>query len=306
MSNPKSCSCSEWQQSGLRLQHMGWLLEVGFGPGSEGAVLCDLSRRAVSAHVGCEPKPSKCCEVSNDRFRSAKFEKPNNQYCGILLMNDQSIQHLLRQLPSLKGPLPEEDINGLPSDPRIAFRLWLENAISSGIREPHAMTLSTVDADGQPDARVLILKNVDERGWHFAIKSASPKGNQIKKNANVALTFYWPELGRQIRIRGEALSLPADECAHDFSERPIGSKASAIASPQSQVLADETDLEERLHKAKEFLSKNPEHIETGWLVYAVSPQVIEFWQGTSDRNHKRLRFMRSNDGTSWSTDRLWP
>lgn len=221
-------------------------------------------------------------------------------------MKEHSVQHILRQLPSLKGPLPDQDINGLPSDPHVAFRLWLEEAISSGIREPHAMTLSTVDADGQPDARVLILKNVDERGWHFAIKSDSPKGRQIKHNAKVALTFYWSALGRQIRIRGKAISLPSEECAHDFLGRPLGSKVSAIASPQSQVLENENDLAERLRKAQKFLIENPEHVETGWLVYAVSPQVIEFWQGSTDRNHKRLRFTRLMDDQGWSIDRLWP
>ncbi|KAH0398265.1 hypothetical protein KCU89_g7416, partial [Aureobasidium melanogenum] len=132
---------------------------------------------------------------------------------------EKTPQALLRSLPSLKGPFRPLDVSTFPPPPQEAFVDWLQDAIDNDIKEPHAMTLSTIDEHGYPDARVLILKNLDHRGWHFAIKADSPKGRQILNNPAVALTFYWPHLGRQIRIRGLATQLPAEESARDFSER---------------------------------------------------------------------------------------
>jgi len=217
-----------------------------------------------------------------------------------------SIKEKLRQLPSLKAPLPEFDMSAMPATPHEAFGLWLESAVAANVREPHAMTLSTVDEHGEPDARVLILKNVDTRGWHFAIKSESPKARQIATQPKVALTFYWPALGRQNRMRGEAVLLPAQECAEDFLGRPVGSRVSAIASTQSDILGNEQELAQKLVDAQAFLESNPAHVETGWCVYAVAPTVVEFWQGATDRNHKRLRYTAAQGGTTWTTARLWP
>lgn len=216
------------------------------------------------------------------------------------------VKERLRQLPSLKAPLPDMDFGTFPETPQEAFGRWLEEAIAAGIREPHAMTLSTVDENGWPDARILILKNVDARGWHFAIKAESPKARQTSAQPHVALTFYWPALGRQVRLRGPAILLPAEECAADFLERPQGSRASALASRQSEVLSDVGDLERNLADANAFLSDNPGHVSPGWQVYAVAPEIAEFWQGASDRNHKRLRFTLSADQKIWDLARLWP
>lgn len=221
-------------------------------------------------------------------------------------MSKRSMKEILREIPSLKGPLPDEDLTALPENPHEAFELWLVDALEAGVREPHAMTLSTVDENGGPDARVLILKNVDSRGWHFAIKASSPKGEQIRTNSQVALTFYWSDLGRQIRLRGPALALSPEECASDFLNRPIGSRTAAMASLQSDVLTDNEELNRRMSKAQAFLENNPDHVETGWRVYAVAPLVVEFWQGATDRNHKRLRYSLAEDGKSWLIDRLWP
>lgn len=216
------------------------------------------------------------------------------------------IKERLRQIPSLKAPLPDIDLSSMPATPHEAFALWLESALEAGVQEPHAMTLSTVDEHGWPDARVLILKNVDARGWHFALKRESPKGLQIEAQPMVSLTFYWPALGRQIRLRGEAVGLPAQECAEDFLGRPVGSRASAIASKQSEILDNEEMLVERLADAQAFLETHPAHVEPGWRVYSVKPTVVEFWQGSTDRNHKRWCYTASQDGTAWSTARLWP
>lgn len=160
-----------------------------------------------------------------------------------------SIKEKLRQIPSLEGPLPFFDFATLPSTPHEAFTLWLDDALAAGVREPHAMTLSTIDADGSPDARVLILKNVDERGWHFAIKAGSPKSRQLDRQPLVSLTFYWPALGRQIRLRGRAAALSAEESAEVFLGRPIGSRISALASKQSEVLEDEQEFHRSISAA---------------------------------------------------------
>jgi pyridoxamine 5'-phosphate oxidase len=213
---------------------------------------------------------------------------------------------LLRGLPSLKGPFRPLDLASLPQTPHEAFHDWLQDAINNDIQEPHAMTLSTVDEYGCPDARVLILKNLDHRGWHFAIKADSPKGRQINTNPTVALTFYWSRLGRQIRIRGEAKELLASERAADFLERPIGSKVTALASRQSEVLADTTALEQDLQEAKEKIEGEPEYVAPAWKVFAVAPKTVEFWQGATDRMHQRLRYSNSDKNGTWVRDVLYP
>lgn len=131
----------------------------------------------------------------------------------------------LRDLKALEGPFDPVDFSAVGDSPQALFLDWLDEAIAAGIAEPHAMTLSTVDAEGHPDARMLILKNVDDRGWHFAISAASPKGRQIEANPAVALTFYWQNLGRQVRIRGRAVALDAAECAQDFLARSVDARA---------------------------------------------------------------------------------
>jgi pyridoxamine 5'-phosphate oxidase len=213
---------------------------------------------------------------------------------------------LLRGLLSLKGPFRPLDLASLPQTPHEAFHDWLEDAINNDVKEAHAMTLSTVDKFGCADARVLILKNLDHRGWHFAIKADSPKGRQINNNPAVALTFYWPQPGRQIRIRDEAKELSASECAADFLERPIGSKVTALASQQSEILADMTVLEQDLQQAKAKIEEQPDYVAPAWTVLAVAPKTVEFWQGATDRMHQRLRYSISDEDGTWSRDVLHP
>lgn len=168
------------------------------------------------------------------------------------------------------------------------------------------MTLSTVDECGFPDARVLILKNLDQRGWHFAIKADSPKGKQIVNNPAVALTFYWPEVGRQIRIRGQAVQLPAEDCARDFLERPAGSKATALASKQSAVLEDRATLNEQFRRAQEKIAADADYVSEAWKVFAVAARSVEFWQGATDRMHQRLRYETVDAGKRWVQQMLYP
>ena len=215
-----------------------------------------------------------------------------------------NIRELLRGLESLPGPYKPFDIARAPADPEVLFLEWLQMAIEAGIREPHSMTLSTVDADGHPDARVLILKNVDDHGWHFAITRSSPKGRQISHASSVALTCYWPALGRQVRIRGVAHDMGPQTQAADFLARPHGSRAGALLGRQSDVLASDWEFEDGLAKQLKRLEENPQLISPQWVVYAVRPGTIEFWQGHEQRRHMRLRYRRN--ATAWTTERLWP
>lgn len=211
---------------------------------------------------------------------------------------------LLRGLKSLPGPYKPFDTKRTPNDPKALFLEWLQVAVEEGIREPHSMTLSTVDADGHPDARVLILKNIDRHGWHFAMTRNSPKGRQISNSPFVALTFYWPALGRQVRVRGSAHDMGEQARSEDFLARPPGSRAAALLGRQSDVLASEVELEEGLFKQMERLEGNPNLVSQQWAVYAVRPDTVEFWQGHEQRRHIRLRYQRN--GSAWTIERLWP
>jgi pyridoxamine 5'-phosphate oxidase len=214
------------------------------------------------------------------------------------------IKELLRGLKSLPGPYEPFHSAEVPETPQALFFEWLRLAIDTGVREPHAMTLSTVDSDGRPDARVLILKNVDDQGWHFAITSKSPKGQQIGHAPGVALTFYWPILGRQIRIRGVARDMGPEVAAADFLARPAASRASGLLGRQSEELSSEQELDDGLAEKQKQIENDPKIIAQQWIVYAVRPEVVEFWQGSEQRRHVRLVYRRS--GATWTTARLWP
>ncbi|TWF43999.1 pyridoxine/pyridoxamine 5'-phosphate oxidase [Neorhizobium alkalisoli] len=210
----------------------------------------------------------------------------------------------LRKLPSLPGPLPVFDTEVLPDDPNELFVSWLRDAIDSGIREPHAMVVSTVGEDGAPDARVLILKNVDARGWHFATVDAGPKGRQIAQNPNVALTFYWSPLGRQVRIRGVAAKADRGERDADFLARSIDARANVLVGRQSQPLTSVKDLDGALAEQALRIAEQPDMIADHWSLFVVAAHAVEFWQGAEDRRHSRVSYTLRQD--VWSHTRLWP
>jgi pyridoxamine 5'-phosphate oxidase len=210
----------------------------------------------------------------------------------------------LRALKSLAGPFPSFDPDAAPDEPRALFASWLGEAIDAGLKEPHAMVLSTVDEQGAPDARVLILKNLDHRGWHFATTDSGPKGRQIAGNPQVALTFYWPALGRQVRIRGRAARAEAHEREADFRARPAGARAVAMLARQSDPLDSTRDLDDAIASQLRRLEAAPDLVAPNWALFVVTPQAVEFWQGSDDRRHDRLRYLRDKDG--WVRERLWP
>jgi pyridoxamine 5'-phosphate oxidase len=211
---------------------------------------------------------------------------------------------LLRNLKSLSGSFSDFYTKNLPENPSDLFREWLSTAIEKEIHEPHAMTLSTVDEAGVPDARVLILKDVTSNRWYFATSATSKKGKQLKSHPKVALTFYWSELGRQIRIRGIAFKMEAEIGSKDFLERSNGARALALIGNQSKVMKQREDLDEALVKTKELVKKAPNTVSPNWKLYAVNADEVEFWQGDPQRKHTRVQYLR--DGEHWRHRLLWP
>lgn len=214
------------------------------------------------------------------------------------------IRHYLRVLPTLEGPFQAFDIETCASTPKEQFLWWLGDAIAAGVLEPHAMTVSTCDEDGYPDARVLILKDLNETGWHFALDRASPKGRHLTRLARAALTFYWSKTGRQVRLRGPVAEIDRASSEDDFRHRPLGSRAAALVGRQSEILSSASDLDAALAVQYARLEREPDLILKSWTVFALSPVAVEFWQGDSQRRHSRVRYFKEGDG--WRKEALWP
>jgi len=213
-------------------------------------------------------------------------------------------RNLLRNLKSLTGPFPDFHTNGLPEYPSDLFVEWLNKAIEEDVKEPHAMTLSTVDEEGAPDARVLILKDVTCNKWYFATSSTSKKGEQLKRNPKVSLTFYWPKIGRQVRIRGRAAELPKEESERDFLERSIGGRALTLAGYQSKEMKNRQKLNDALSQTEELVKDAPDTVNPDWRLYTVDADKVEFWQGDPKRKHIRVQYQRN--GKDWDHHLLWP
>jgi pyridoxamine 5'-phosphate oxidase len=216
----------------------------------------------------------------------------------------ENIRDALRDLDTLLGPFPQFVADDSRDNPVDQFRDWLRGAIEAKVPEPHAMTLSTVDEGGCPDARVLLLKDLDQDGWYFAANATSPKGCQIRHQADVALTFYWQTMGRQIRIRGKAIDLGRERSTEDFLARSISSRANALVGRQSQILNHAADLDAEFNEQCRRIAESPSLVEASWTAYAVRPKQVEFWQGSPDRRHQRLRYSQTDAG--WMREFLWP
>lgn len=210
----------------------------------------------------------------------------------------------LRALPVLSGNAPPFDIASAPAEPLRLFIEWIEQAAQAGVQEPHAMTISTVDNAGMPRARVLILKAIDQDGWHFAASSVSQKGRDLSANPAAALTFHWPEVVRQVRVVGAVVDDGDQVSAADFLGRPVGSRAMALTLRQSQPLVDPAEIDAEIEKAHRKLADDPELVPDEWVSYALRPAQIEFWQGSPDRKRQRLSYQWVGDG--WERTQLWP
>lgn len=188
--------------------------------------------------------------------------------------------------------------------PLTQFSIWFEQALQAGVEEVNAMTLATVNAEGAPNARIVLLKDLEDNGFVFYTNYQSNKGHDLSVNPKASLVFFWPALQRQVRINGLVEKVSTKTAENYFHSRPIGSQLGAWASPQSQVIADRKILEQNLHavtvKYKNETVPKPAH----WGGYKVIPSSIEFWQGRASRLHDRILYTKA--GTEWKIERLAP
>jgi pyridoxamine 5'-phosphate oxidase len=215
-----------------------------------------------------------------------------------------TIRDLLRTLRVFDRPLPDFDTDQVPGEPVSLFVSWLGQAVDAKVVEPHVMTLSTVDAQGRPDARVLMLRDVSDEGWQFTTPGTSAKGEQLAANPQAALSFYWREQGRQVRVRGRVSAAEQSTSAADFLGQSEGARISGLVGRQSAVLQDPAELAREMEAASQRLADDPHLVAPDHTVYVLTPGEVEFWQGDLRRQHIRLRYRRS--GAGWVTERLWP
>ena len=200
------------------------------------------------------------------------------------------------------GALADADAHQNPFE---QFRLWLGDAHSAGIQQPNAMTLSTVDAQGRPDARVVLLKALDDRGFVFYTHRTSKKGQQMAANPHVALTFLWDGLERQVRVQGAVEWTTDAESDEYFLSRPRGSQLGAMVSNQSAVIDGRESLEAALADLTASTGDGPLERPRTWGGYRVLPSAFEFWQGRPSRLHDRIRYVPDGHGL-WRRERLAP
>jgi pyridoxamine 5'-phosphate oxidase len=200
--------------------------------------------------------------------------------------------------------LTEESV---ANNPFTQFSTWLEEAIQAGVPEPTAMILSTADAAGVPSARVVLLKGLEEDVFRFYTNYRSHKGRDLAENPAVALTFFWPELERQVRVEGQVEKSSGPQSDAYYQSRPLGSQIGAWASEQSQPVADRQELEKTQATYEQRFAgqtqiPRPDH----WGGYQVTPKLIEFWQGRPNRLHDRIVYTRRPEQADWQIGRLAP
>lgn len=191
----------------------------------------------------------------------------------------------------------------IAEDPVVQFQLWFEEILVLDKSDPTAMVLSTVDENGHPDSRVVLLKGLAEGRFIFYTNYNSAKAQQLVAHPCAALNFYWPELSRQVRIRGEIEKISAQQSDEYFSSRPLASQLSAIISPQSEEIPSRSYLEQQLTMLIAQQGQNlvrPEY----WGGFALHPVEVEFWQGRDNRLHDRIHYTKSVG--CWTHHRLAP
>jgi pyridoxamine 5'-phosphate oxidase len=216
-------------------------------------------------------------------------------------MTDAQLDFMRFRIEYSQQSLSERDVD---PDPFRQFRKWLDEAISAQAHEPNAMTLATATRAGVPSARIVLLKDVDPRGFSFFTNYQSRKGKDLEANPLAALVLYWPELERQVRIDGTVEYTSAEESDRYFSRRPVKARVGSAASPQSQVVPNRQFLEDSFasleRKHPDGNIPRPAH----WGGYRVLPTRLEFWQGRPSRLHDRIEYVM--DSARWKIQRLAP
>ncbi|MDP2336589.1 MAG: pyridoxamine 5'-phosphate oxidase [Bacteroidota bacterium] len=184
------------------------------------------------------------------------------------------------------------------------LNLWLKEAVSGKTPDPTAMILSTIDQDGNPESRVVLLKELTSEGLIFFTNYQSKKGQQISANQHVSVVFFWAETERQVRIKGIAEKISDADSEAYFLSRPLESQLGAWASPQSQIIEDRRVLDENYSRYQEYFRNNEIKKPPHWGGYLIRPEYFEFWQGRSNRLHDRIEFCLSQD--QWIINRLAP
>lgn len=200
-----------------------------------------------------------------------------------------------------QGELDEAHV---ASDPVLQFEQWFQQAVNSEVMEPNAMSLGTV-LDGRPSVRIVLLKGFDERGFVFYTNYESRKAREMTAEPNAALTFFWPELQRQIRIEGRIEKVSAKESDDYYASRDRLSRLGAWASPQSSTIDDRFELETLVNEVNTRFEgqeeiPRPDH----WGGYRVEPEYLEFWQGRPSRLHDRITYQKEAGG--WKIERIAP
>ena len=197
------------------------------------------------------------------------------------------------------------DITDVLSDPLKQFEKWFNEAIAAKVPEPNAMNLATINEHGRPASRIVLLKGIEDQHFVFYTNYQSTKGRELEKNPACALTFFWPELERQVRIEGVADRVDVKQSEIYFQSRPRNSQIGAWSSPQSSIIESREILEERYKEIeKKFEGKNPLPRPHQWGGFKVALLQVEFWQGRPGRLHDRIQYTQV-DG-AWKTHRLAP
>ncbi|MCL2732735.1 MAG: pyridoxamine 5'-phosphate oxidase family protein [Actinomycetia bacterium] len=219
---------------------------------------------------------------------------------------DRALLARTRAAPVLAGPLPEFAPEDAPDTPGLLFARWLERALDDGVPEPHVMTLGTAGADGEPSARVLMLRGIDiaDCACAFASDADSPKGRDLAANPRAALTWYWPAHGRQIRMTGPVDVLGAGAARRDYLGRSAAARTAGFTGRMSHPLSGPAEYERARQAAQALVEDEPGRVPDGHTLYRLRARRAEFFQADPRRFHLRVRYTRTGDG--WTRTLLWP